>query len=438
MDWNEIYSQRTMSAEEALKKIQPNSRVAVGHAVGEPGFLVDTLSAHPDWFTNLEICHMVSLGKNEYCNEGMEGHFRHNSLFAGQGARKAIAEGRADFTPCFFYQVPQLFEDTLPLDVALVMTTPPDANGYINLGVSCDYTKKAVASADLVIAQVNQEMPWVYGDNTIHVSEISCFVPHDEPLKELNPAPLGEIEKAIGRNCASLIQDGDTLQLGIGAIPDAVLLSLKDKQNLGIHSEMISDGVVELAEAGVITNQAKNLHMGKTIVTFLMGTKRLYDYVNRNPDVEIYPVDYVNHPMVIAKNDHIVCINSCVQVDLMGQVCSESVGYKQISGVGGQVDFVRGASMAKHGISIMAMPSTTANGKISKIVPLLDEGAAVTTSRCDVDYIITEYGVAQLHGKTLKERAISLIEIAHPNFRENLKNTFQQRFHCPFPGNTPE
>ncbi|MCU6762349.1 Propionyl-CoA:succinate CoA transferase [uncultured Roseburia sp.] len=432
MSWKTEYRQKLMSAEEALKKIPPGARIALGHAVGEPGYLVHTLSRHPEWFENTEICHMVSLGENKYCQEGMEPYFRHNSLFASGGTRDAIAFGRADFTPCFFYQIPELFTTTLPLDAALVMVTPPDENGNVNLSVSCDYTKSAIQNAKLVIAQVNDQMPWVYGDNTVSVHEIDCFVEHSAPLPELKPAPLGEVEKAIGKHCASLIQDGDTLQLGIGAIPDAVLLSLKDKKDLGIHSEMFSDGVVELAETGVITNRKKVFHPGKSIVTFLMGTKRLYDYVNHNPDVEMHPVDYVNHPAVVAKNDHIVCINSCVQVDLMGQICSESVGLKQISAVGGQVDFVRGAAMADHGISIIAMPSTAARGTLSKIVPILDTGAAVTTSRCDADYIVTEYGIAHLRGRTLKDRARLLIHISHPDFRPNLIQVFEQRFHCSY------
>ncbi len=429
MSWKQEYEQKQMSAGEALKKIPANSRIALGHAAGEPAYLANLLSDHPEWFTNVEICHMVSLGENRYCQEGMEGHFRHNSLFASAKTRDAIASGRADFTPCFFYQIPELFETTLPLDAALVMVTPPDENGNVNLGVSCDYTKAAIEQARLVIAQVNDQMPWVCGENTVPVSSIDCFVLHSEPLPELKPARLGDTEKAIGRNCASLIQDGDTLQLGIGAIPDAVLLSLKDKKNLGIHSEMFSDGVVELVEAGVITNSAKNFHAGKSVVTFLMGTKRLYDFVDHNPDIEMHPVNYVNHPSVVAQNEHLVCINSSVQVDLMGQICSESVGLKQISAVGGQVDFVRGAAMAPHGISIIAMPSTAAKGTISKIVPLLDTGAAVTTSRCDADYVVTEYGVAHLKGHTLKDRAKALIRIAHPDFRPELIRVYEERFH---------
>ncbi|HHY91627.1 MAG TPA: 4-hydroxybutyrate CoA-transferase, partial [Clostridiales bacterium] len=270
------------------------------------------------------------------------------------------------------------------------------------------------------------------GDSFIHVSEIDYIVEVSYPVDELAPPEIGEVEKAIGEYCASLIEDGSTLQLGIGSIPDAVLLSLKDKKDLGIHSEMFSDGVVELVEAGVINNSKKTLHKGKMVVTFLMGTKRLYDFVHNNPCVEMYPVNYVNNPAVIAQNYKMVSINSCLQVDLMGQVNAESMGLKQFTGVGGQVDYVRGANMAKDGKSIIAMPSTAANGKISRIVPLLDPGAAVTTTRNDVNYIITEYGIASLRGKSLRERARALIQIAHPNFRDLLMEEFEKRFHEKF------
>lgn len=432
MDWETLYKQRTTSAEEALKHISNGSRVVSGHAAGEPSYLLTVMSEHKEWYQDVEICHMVSLGKNEYCQKGMEGHFRHNALFVGANTKQAVSEGRGDYTPCFFYEVPRLFETEIPVDVALIMVTPPDQHGKVSLGVSVDYTRAAAKNAKIVIAQVNDQMPYTYGDSQMDVSEIDYFVEHSAPLPELKPAVLGDVEKAIGANCASLIHDGDTLQLGIGAIPDAVLLSLKGKKDLGIHSEMFSDGVVELVEAGVITNKKKELLPGKMVANFLMGSKRLYDFVDHNENVAMYPADFTNDPVVVAKNDHIVCINSSVQIDLMGQACSESIGLKQISGTGGQVDFIRGASMAKNGIAILAMPSTAAKGKISKIVPLLDEGAAVTTSRNDIDYVVTEYGIAHLKGKTLKNRAKALIKIAHPDFRADLIQAFKKRFHCPY------
>ena len=432
MSWQDLYKERTMSADEALLKIGSNKRIVVGHACGEPSYLLDEMVRLKDYFHHDEIVHMVAMGKCEYCQPGMEEHFRHNALFAGGGSRKAIAEGRADFTPVYFSEVPKFFRTDLPVDVTLLSCTPPDENGKVSLGVSSDYTKGAAESSKLVIAQVNDQMPFTYGDNLLDVSQIDCFVEHSAPILELAPAKLGDVEKAIGKYCASLIEDGDTLQLGIGAIPDAVLASLTDKKDLGIHSEMFSDGVVDLCEKGVINNAKKTLHPGKMVVTFLMGTKKLYDFADHNPDVLLYPVDYTNNPVVVAQNKNLVCVNSCVQVDLMGQVASESVGYKQISGVGGQVDFVRGAAMAENGRSIMAMSSTAAKGKVSKIVPLLDEGAAVTTNRMDVDYVITEYGIAHLKGKTLKQRAKALIKIAHPDFRGDLIAVYEKRFCCPF------
>ncbi|WP_411683217.1 acetyl-CoA hydrolase/transferase family protein [Clostridium thailandense] len=433
MDWEDTYKSKLVSAEEAVSKIKSNDRVVVGHAVGEPSELIDAMVENKESYENVELVHMVAMGKSEYAKEGMEKYFHVNSIFVGASTREAIASGRGDFTTCFFYEVPRLFKDGyMPVDVALIQVSKPDKHGYCSFGVSNDYTKPAAECAKLLIAEVNENMPRTMGDSFIHVSDIDYIVKTSHPIIELKPPKIGEVEKSIGKNCASLIEDGSTLQLGIGAIPDAVLLFLKDKKDLGIHSEMISDGVVELVEAGVITNSKKTLHPGKIVVTFLMGTKRLYDFVNDNPMVETYPVDYVNDPTVVMKNSKMISINSCVQVDLMGQVCSESIGIKQISGVGGQVDFVRGASMCRDGKSIIAIPSTAAKGKVSRIVPLLDEGSAVTTSRNDVDYVVTEYGIASLKGKTLKERAKALINIAHPDFRESLIKEFNDRFKCDF------
>lgn len=432
MDFQEIYKNKVVSAKEAVQKIRSGDRVVLGHAVGEPTTVIEAMVEEKENYKDVEIVHMVAMGKAEYAKPGMEKHFRHNSIFVGGTTREAVSSGRGDFTPCFFSEVPKLFRESLPVDVALIQVTPPDEYGYCSFGVSNDYTKPAAECAKIVIAEVNDQMPRTMGDSFIHVSDIDYIVESSHPIIELKPAKIGDIERIIGENCASLIEDGSTLQLGIGAIPDAVLLFLKDKKDLGIHSEMISDGVVELVEAGVITNKLKTLHPGKVVVTFLMGTKKLYDFANNNPMLEMYPVDYVNAPSVIAKNHKMVSINSCVQVDLMGQIASESIGLKQISGVGGQVDFVRGSSICKDGISIMAMPSTTAKGKVSKIVPILDEGAAITTSRNDADYIITEYGIAHLKGKTLRERAKALINIAHPNFREDLIKEYEKRFHIKF------
>ena len=430
MDWKDYYQSRLMTAEEAVGKIKSGDRVVLEHACGEPAYLVDKMVENAAAYRDVEIVHMVAMGKGAYCAPEQAGHFRHNSLFVGGSTRKAGESGQGDFTPCFFFEIPRLFHTTLPVDVALVSVTPPDGEGRVSLGVSCDYTLEAVKAAKTVIAQVNPAMPYTYGGTQIPVEDIDVFVEHEQPVIELPQGRIGEVEKAIGQNCAGLIPDGATLQLGIGAIPDAVLLFLKDKKDLGIHSEMFSDGVVELAEAGVITNAKKTLKPGKFVATFLMGTRRLYDFVDKNPDVEMQPVDYVNNPYVIARNDNLISINSCVQIDLMGQVASESVGLKQISGAGGQVDFVRGASASRGGVSIMAFPSTAAKGAVSKIVPFLDHGSAVTTCRCDVDYAVTEYGVAHLKGETLRARARNLIAIAHPDFRAPLVEEFEKRFHC--------
>ena len=428
MDWKDHYQERLTTPEAAVQLIRSGDRVVTGHACGEPVVLIEAMVTNAAHLRDVEILHMVPMGPSSYCAEGMEASFRHNSLFAGAPTRAAIAADRADFTPVFFHQVPELLRRVLPVDVALIQVTPPDSHGHCSLGVSVDYTKAAAEQARTVIAQVNPQLPRTLGDAAIHVTEIDCFVAADVPLIELPRPAIGEVEAAIGRHCADLVRDGDTLQLGIGAIPDAVLQELLDKQDLGIHSEMLSDGILDLIEAGVVTNRRKTLHIGQSVVTFLMGSRRLYDFVDDNPAVHMAPVDYVNDPRVIAQNDNLVAINSCVQVDLMGQVVSSSVGLRQISGIGGQADFVRGASMSRGGRSIFAIASTAGRGKVSKIVPLLDVGATVSTIRCDVHHVVTEYGVADLWGQTLRERARRLIAIAHPDFRDELTTAFEARF----------
>ena len=426
--WKAEYREKLVSADEAVSHIRSGQRIVFSHAAGESLVLSDALVRNRALFENVEIVHMVAMGEAKYCEPGMEKHFRHNSFFLGASTRKAAKEGRADVTPVYFSEVPELFRTTLPVDAVFLNLSPPDEHGYCSFGISVDYSKPAAMEAELVIAQINPSMPRTLGDSFIHISDIDYIVEADTPLIELPPAGISEVERAIGKNCASLIEDGDTLQLGIGAIPDAVLGFLKEKKDLGIHSEMISDGIVELYEGGVITNRRKSLHAGKSIVTFLMGTRKLYDFADNNPAVELHPVDYVNDPYVIAQNERLVSVNSCVQVDLMGQIVSASVGRRQISGVGGQVDFVRGANMSRGGKSIMAMPSTAAEGRISKIVPLIGEGAAVTTSRYDADYIVTEYGAARLKGESLRNRAKMLIRIAHPDFRRMLAEEYEKRF----------
>lgn len=428
MTWKTWYKEHLFTPEQAVQQIKSGQRVVVAHACGEPSIILDALVANAAQYENVEIIHMVAMGKAVYCQPQYDKNFHHNAFFLGGSTRAAAAEGRVDFTPVYFSEIPSLLREDLRPNVTLLQCSPPDAHGYVSLGVSVDYTKPAAEASDLVIAQVNQNMPRTLGDSFLHVTQIGCLVEADTPVIELAPPKIGDVERAIGENVASLVRDGDTLQLGIGAIPDAVLLFLKEKNDLGIHTEMFSDGVVELVEAGVITNKAKTLHRGQSVATFLMGTRRLYDYVNNNPAVAMYPVDYVNDPYVIGQNDNLVSINSCVQVDIMGQVVSTSAGLRQISGVGGQVDFVRGANLSKGGRAIMAMPSTTGKGKISKIVPFLDQGSAVTTTRNEVNYVITEYGIAKLKGKSLRQRAETLIRIAHPDFRDELTAEFRRRY----------
>lgn len=428
MTWRTWYKEHLFTPAQAVQQIKSDQRVVVAHACGEPSIILDALVANAAQYENVEIIHMVAMGKAAYCQPQYDKNFHHNAFFLGGSTRAAAAEGRVDFTPVYFSEIPGLLREDLRPNVTLLQCSPPDAHGYVSLGVSVDYTKPAAEASDLVIAQVNQNMPRTLGDSFLHVTQIGCLVEADTPVIELAPPKIGDVERAIGENVASLVRDGDTLQLGIGAIPDAVLLFLKEKNDLGIHTEMFSDGVVELVEAGVITNKAKTLHRGQSVATFLMGTRRLYDYVNNNPAVAMYPVDYVNDPYVIGQNDNLVSINSCVQVDIMGQVVSTSAGLRQISGVGGQVDFVRGANLSKGGRAIMAMPSTTGKGKISKIVPFLDQGSAVTTTRNEVNYVITEYGIARLKGKSLRQRAEALIRIAHPDFRDELTAEFRRRY----------
>ncbi len=438
MNWKEIYSSRLCTAEEAVKSIQSGDRVAFAHAVAEPAVLVNAMVANAAEYKDVEVCHMVTLGKGEYTKPEYQENFHFNGWFTSPSTRGCIADGSGDFTPVFFHEVPNYIRKGIfALDVFMVMVSPPDEHGYCCVGVSADYTMQGIESAKIVLAQVNDQVPVVFGDTFVHVSKIDKFVESSHPLFELGLPKIGEVELEIGKHCAELVEDGSTLQLGIGAIPDAVLQSLKDKKDLGIHSEMISDGVVDLFEAGVVNNSKKGLNKNKMIVTFLMGSKRLYDFARENPAIEMRPVDYVNNPVVIAQNTNMVCINSCLAVDFMGQVVSDSIGIKQFSGVGGQVDFVRGAAMSLDGKgkAIIAMPSvaTKKDGSmVSKITPYIDHGAAVTTSRNDVDYIVTEYGIAELKGKTLKERARNLINIAHPDFREELKAEFEKRFCAKF------
>ncbi len=432
--WEMEYKSKLTTAEEAVKRIKSGDKVVFTHAGSEPLYLVDAMVKNAESYSNVTISNLVTLGKGEYSLPQYKDHFKINSWFVSPCVRQAIADGYGDFTPVFFHEVPNYIRRGIfEIDVCLAMVSSPDEHGYCSLGVASDYSTEAIRSAKLVIAQVNDQVPVVYGNTFVHVDDLDVIVEHSAPVPEMKIPVITETELAIGRNCALLVEDGSTLQLGIGAIPDAVLASLTHKKDLGIHSEMISDGVVDLIEAGVINNSRKALNPGKSIVTFLMGTKRLYDFANRNPGVELRTVDYVNHPMIIAKNNDMVCINSALAVDFMGQIVSDSIGTKQFSGVGGQVDFMRGAAMTLDGKGkgIIAMPSVAKKkdgSMISKITPFIDHGAAVTTSRQDADYVVTEYGIAELKGRTLKQRARNLINIAHPQFRDELASEFERRF----------
>ena len=434
MNWKTLYKERLVAAEEAVTRIKSGDRIATSNAAGEAKHIIRALVQNKDAYRDVEICQMLPMDGAIYLKPGLEQHFRHVSQFVGGMARETIKAGHGDYTPCHFSQIPNLWDRTLPLNAAIVNVSLPDKLGYCSCGVAVDYSIHAVANArkngGVVIAQVNKYMPRTLGDSFVHVSHMDCIVEHDEPITELAPPVITDVEREIGRNCASLIKDGDCMQLGIGSIPDAVLLFLKEKKRLGVHSEMFSDGVVELVEAGVIDNSAKNFQKGKMLATFLMGTRRLYDFVDDNPIVYMAPATYTNDPYVAGQNDNLVSINSAIQVDLLGQVCADTIGTVQFSAVGGQADFVRAAAISKGGRSIIAMPSTASGGKISKIVPFLDHGAAVTTSRNDVEYVITEYGIANLRYYAMRDRAKALIQIAHPDFRDQLWDAFEQRFNA--------
>jgi acyl-CoA hydrolase len=370
---------------------------------------------------DVEIVHMMTMGKAPYVAPEMAGHFRHNAVFIGGNVRDAVNEGRADYTPVYLSEIEDLFESgAMPLDVALIEVSPPDSHGFCSFGVGVDTTLTAARLARYVVAQVNDEMPRTYGDSFIHVNKVDAIVESSRPLCALKKPEVTEMQVAIARNVASLIEDGSVLQTGIGGIPDAVLPLLMDRKDLGVHSELVSDGVIPLIDAGVITGARKNFKPRKIILGFALGSKNLFDYVDNNPIFEFHPTAYTNDPALIARNDKMVAINSALQVDITGQVCSDSIGTYFYSGIGGQVDFLRGASRSKGGKPIIALSSTAKGGTISRITPMLAPGAGVVTSRGLIRYVVTEYGVAYLHGKSIRERAQALIEIAHPKFREEL------------------
>jgi len=427
-DWESIYKSRVVNADEAVLLIKDNNRIVVGHSNGEPLILTEALARNYKHFHNVEVLHMVVQGPCKYTQPGMESHFWHNSLFVGGPVKEHINNNRGDFTPCHFHQIPYLFDDVLPVDVALVQVTNPDKDGYVNFGVSVDYTLPAARAAKHVIAEVNNQYPYMFGDAKMHVSEIAAFVETSHPLSSTASIPITDVESKIGKLVADLVPDEATLQFGIGGIPNAVLSFLGDKKDMGVHTEMLTDNMAGLIECGAINNSKKGFHDGVCIGTALMGSPDFQRYVDHNPRFEMYPVNYVNDPRNIAKCKKLISINSCVQVDFMGQVCSEMVGPTQISGIGGQVDFIRGARWSEGGKSIIACYSTAQKGAVSKIVPALDQGCCVTTSRADVDFIVTEYGVISLRGMGIRARARALINIAHPKFRDQLWEAYEKMY----------
>ena len=426
MDYNKLYQSRIITANEAVRHIKSGQRIFLSGNCSVPQKVLSALVDYAPQLEDVEICHALTVGPADYVAPEMEGHLRVNTMFISNNIRNAVHAGRADFTPILLSEFTLLFKNKiLPLDVALIHVSPPDEHGFCSFGIEVGLTKSPAESANIIIAEVNQQMPRTLGDSFIHVSRLNYLVPVDYPLPETvmsegGPDPI--IDK-IAAYIAELIPDGATMQMGIGAIPNAVLKYLSTKKDLGVHTELFSDGVIDLVESGTLTNARKTLHVGKITAGFIIGSQRLYQWVDDNPIIELHPTEYVNDPFVIAQNERMVAINSAIEVDLTGQVCADSIGPKLYSGVGGQLDFVYGASRAKDGVPIIALPSTAAmrDGKIiSRIVSMLKLGAGVVTTRNHVRYIVTEYGIADLYGKTIRQRALALTNIAHPDFREQL------------------
>jgi acetyl-CoA hydrolase len=429
MSWQTIYQSKVTTAEEAVRAIKSGDRVFLTGNCSIPKVLLDALVGYAPEFDDVEICHALTLGSSDYVAEGMEDHLRVNTMFIGANVRQAVQEGRADFTPVLLSEFTLLFKQGfLPLDVALVHLSPPDEHGFCSFGIESGLTKTPAESARIIVAEVNQQMPRTLGDTFIHVSKIDYIVPVDYGLMEMPMSEGGpsELATTIAGHIAELIPDQATMQMGIGAIPDAVLGYLYDKTDLGIHTELFSDGVIDLVEAGIITNAHKALHPGKIISGFMIGTRRLYDFAHDNPIIELHRTEYVNDPFVIAQNQRQVAINSAIEVDLSGQICADSIGPKLYSGVGGQLDFIYGASRSEDGVPIIALSATAKGGQISRIVPLLKHGAGVVTTRNHVRYVVTEYGVVDLYGKTIRQRAKSLINIAAPEFRDELEHAARE------------
>ena len=428
MNWLDDYKSKLRSADEAVKLIQSGDSVYYGGNAAIPQGLVRALARRRDELRDVRLSHVLLIGQDPLSTPEMAGHFRHNSLFVGPADREAVNDGRADYTPVFLYLIPRLFlEKIVPLDVTMVQVSPPDNHGFMSLGVEVLASKAACQMAKTVIVQVNDKMPRILGDSFLHVGRVHAIVEHSEALPTLQSKPATEVEKAIASHIVKMIEPGCTMQMGIGGIPDAVYQAMEGPLDLGIHTEMISDGAWRAIERGVVTGNRKTLHRGKVVITFALGSEALYEYLNNNPFIEAHPSDYVNDPFIVGQNERLVAINSAVEIDLTGQVCSDSVGARIYSGFGGQVDFIRGAARSKGGKPVIALPSLAQGGKTSRITPFLKTGAGVVTSRADVHWVVTEYGAVNLFGKNLRQRAEALIGIAHPGFKEELERAAKER-----------
>jgi acyl-CoA hydrolase/RimJ/RimL family protein N-acetyltransferase len=427
-DWKERHKAKVGTAPAAMKLIKSGNSVFIGTGCAQPQHLVDALVEHSSHIYDAHIVHLLTMGTAPYADEKFREKFKMNSFFIADNVRNAFEKGIGDYTPIFLSEIPAEFEaGRIPIDVALITVTPPDVNGLCSLGVSVDIVKSAAANARYVVAQVNSNMPRTFGDSFIHINAIDMLVPFDEEIIEIPVPESDETLKRIGQNIARLVEDGSTIECGIGRIPQALAESLKDKKDLGVHTEMFSDWIIDLIECGAITCAKKTLNRGKIVASFCMGSKRLYEHIDNNPFFEFYPTEYVNDPIIISQHEKMVGINVGLQIDLTGQVCADSLGYKFYSGIGGQVDFIRGSARSRGGKAIIAMPSTARSGRVSRIVPHLTEGAGVVTTRGDVHYVVTEYGIAYLHGKSIRERVMDLINIAHPKFRKELVQAAKAR-----------
>jgi acyl-CoA hydrolase len=430
--WLSVYEGRKTSAEKALKILKRGYRIFIGSGCGEPQHLVRTLEKVIPELADVEILHILSMGTSRYTEASYFDKCRLKSFFVATASREAVAEGRADYTPINLGDVPELFRSgALTIDVALIQVSPPDKHGFCSYGISVDIVKSAAESAKHVIAQVNAKMPMTLGDSFIHVRDIDAVVEWDEPLLQVGLPLMNPVAQEIGKHVAKLIEDGSTIRVGVGSLSTAVLYALQEKKDLGVHTDMLTDAYLDLVKMGVITNARKTLHQGKIVASFCLGSQELYDFVDNNPMVAFHPTEYTNNYLIISQNGKMISINSGLEVDLSGQVCSDSLGYEIYSGVGGAVDFLRGAMYSDRGKAIIVLPSTTLDGKTSRIVPVLTEGAGVVTTRAGVQYVVTEYGIAYLHGKRIRDRALALIGIAHPDFRESLMSAAQRLNYLP-------